>query len=171
MLETERDVAVATKDKAQSFEKDAKRKHRAHNAVVAALAQAEGRAGVAEVKLQVLQMQSQQLLAFAWSVVQRVAEDKQAAEVQHSTIEAALHQQLEVEAADADKARRELAAFSDISFRAKSKGRPYEDCVLMCYLELLGHGVTASICSKVVKTVLDNVPNMPEAILSYPVLS
>ena len=83
MLETERDVAVATKDKAQSFKKDAKRKHRAHNAVVAALAQAEGRAGVAEVKLQVLQMQSQQLLAFAWSVVQRVVEDKQAAEVQH----------------------------------------------------------------------------------------
>ena len=70
---------MATKDKAQSFKKDAKRKHRAHNAVVAALAQAEGRAGAAAAKLQVLQLQSQQLLAFAWSVVQRIAEDKRAA--------------------------------------------------------------------------------------------
>ena len=62
MLETEQDVAMATKDKAPRFEKDANQKHQAHNAVVAALAQAEGCADVAAAKLQVLQMQSQQLL-------------------------------------------------------------------------------------------------------------
>lgn len=51
-----------------------------------------------------------------------------------------------------------VAEFEVLHLRAESRGRPYVAWVRMMYIELIGHGVSSHSCSKVVKTVFDNLP-------------
>ena len=73
VLEVERDMSQEAHEKTRQFQMAAGRKHRAYTEVKAAEMQAVERAKVAEGQLQLLKMNTHQMLAFAWSSSQEKA--------------------------------------------------------------------------------------------------
>ena len=166
MVETERNEAQGRYKKMNEFNNAAAVKHHRYDIVKVAQVQAEHRAKAAEDQLHALQMDADKMLAYAWHAmcmfVNAGAQHVQSIQAQHQEVEAALQGQLRVEAVKAEHAQQELQRFQELSTRAASKGRPYEDWVRLCYMELLGHGVSASACSAVIKSVVDSVPCLPD---------
>ena len=166
VLEVERDMSQEAHEKTRQFQIAAGRKHRAYNEVKAAEVQAVERAKVAEGQLQLLKVNPHQMLAFAWNVVQLISregtEQLHSQQCRQRDVEVALQEQLKAERAKSEQVQQELLAFQHLTIRATSKGRPYEDWVRLCYMELLGHGVSASTCSAVVKAVIDSVPALAD---------
>ena len=119
VLEVERDMSQEAHKKTQKFQMAAGRKHRAYNEVKAAEVQAVERAKVAEGQLQLLTMNTNHMLAFAWNVVQLVSregtEQLHSQQCQQHDVEVALQEQLKAERAKSQQVQQELLAFQHVT--------------------------------------------------------
>jgi len=100
------------------------------------------------------QMQSQEATAIAVIHLLDSAQKQQAHDL------ADLRSRMEEDAAKSDAMTAKLRQFQTITLRGSERGRPYEPWVKMIVMQLEADGVSSSICSSVIHSVIDALPNL-----------